>query len=118
MIRRSAVVDLTCYNQNMNEISVQIAAFVRACFEQDATVELSRPDPKFGDFATNVALQLAKPLGKNPREIAEILAGELRKTDDFTEVNVAGPGFINLRLSDDALLNSLRARPEARRRHR
>ena len=80
-----------------------------------ASVEFSRPDPKFGDYATNSALQLAGPLGKNPHEIAEQIAEKLRGEADFAEVSVAGPGFINIRLSDSALLESLRVRPATRR---
>jgi arginyl-tRNA synthetase len=75
----------------------------------DAEVEpkLSRPDPQFGDYATNIALQLAKPLGKNPREVAEEIATELRNSGEFSEVTVAGPGFINVRISAFALAKRL-----------
>src|SRR5262249_44282292 len=67
----------------------------------------------FGDYATNVALQLAKPLGKPPREVAEALVAKLRDglAGQVDEVTVAGPGFINLRLSDGALLGCLKTRP-------
>lgn len=65
---------------------------------------ITRPEPQFGDAATNVALQLAKQLAKNPREIAEEIAGKLRETDEFSAVDVAGPGFINVRYSDATLL--------------
>ena len=67
-----------------------ISQVVKQLFDQDISVQLTRPDPKFGDFATNVALQLAKPLGKNPREIAEMIAENLRKEEEFSEVSVAG----------------------------
>lgn len=67
---------------------------------------LTRPDPQFGDLATNVALQLATQLGKKPRDIAETLASAVRELDEVIEVTVAGPGFINLRLTDKALLES------------
>lgn len=70
---------------------------------ETATV-LTRPDQQFGDWATNVALQLAGPLGKNPREVAETIAGHLRATDAFAEVTIAGPGFINIRLKDADLV--------------
>ncbi|QWQ32337.1 hypothetical protein KOY48_00325 [Candidatus Minimicrobia naudis] len=94
-----------------------ISQVVKQLFDQDISVQLTRPDPKFGDFATNVALQLAKPLGKNPREIAETIAEKLRKQEEFSEVSVAGPGFINVKLSDQAVLNFLkeRANDKARR---
>ena len=55
-----------------------ISEIITKLFDQDVSVQLTRPDSKFGDFATNAALQLAKPLGKNPREIAEAIAEELR----------------------------------------
>jgi arginyl-tRNA synthetase len=85
----------------------------RELFEHEATVILTRPEEQFGDYATNVALQLAKPLGKNPREVAEALAVKLRETlaDTVTDVSVAGPGFINLKLTDSALLESLQSTP-------
>lgn len=77
----------------------KIAEIVKNVFDVDIDVKLTRPDPQFGDYATNVAMQLAKPLGKNPREIADELANKLGETGDFSEVTVAGPGFINLRQS-------------------
>lgn len=85
----------------MNETIFQI---LQKLYDVQTDVVLTRPDAKFGDYATNVALQLAKPLGRNPREIAEEIAGELREAGEFSEVSVAGPGFINVRLSDRALL--------------
>lgn len=87
------------------ELEQAMAAAVQAILGIDATIELTRPDPQFGDYATNVALQLAKQAGKNPREIAESLVVQLRDTcgDTLAEASVAGPGFINLRLSDTVL---------------
>ena len=99
----------------MNDMLLCIAKIIKEQFNQDISVECSRPDPKFGDLATNVALQLAKPLGKKPRDIAETIAGKLRENENIADVAVAGPGFINIRLSDSALLESLRARPATRR---
>ncbi len=85
-----------------------IAHIVKENFGIDIEVSLSRPDPQFGDYATNVAMQLAKPLGKNPREIAELVAEKLRSQSDFSEVSIAGPGFINIRLTSNALLDLLK----------
>src|SRR5690606_16674857 len=62
------------------------------------TVEPPR-DPAHGDMATNAAMVLAKPAGSKPRDLAETIAAALRDTGGFAEVTVAGPGFINLRLS-------------------
>ncbi len=56
-------------------------------------------DPSHGDVATNAAMVLAKPLGMNPRALAELIVEKLRQDPEVTEVTVAGPGFINVRLS-------------------
>jgi len=88
----------------MNE---QIAVVVKNVFDIDVEVTLTRPEPQFGDYATNVALQISKQLSQNPRDIAAQIAEQLQSTEDFTEVSVAGPGFINIRLSNEALLAQL-----------
>lgn len=76
-------------------------------YDVDQAVQLSRPDSQFGDYATNVAMQLAGKLSKQPREIAEELAEKLRHDVHFSEVTVAGPGFINLRVSARSLADEL-----------
>lgn len=64
-------------------------------------VELERPkDPAHGDFATNVALRSAKAISRSPRELARELADEISTLDEIESADVAGPGFINLRLAD------------------
>jgi arginyl-tRNA synthetase len=61
---------------------------------------LERPkDPDHGDWASTVALRVAKAAGRPPREIAESLAAELATLDEVDAVEVAGPGFVNFRLS-------------------
>ena len=66
-----------------------------------APVDLERPgDPTHGDYATNVALQLAGRLRRPPREIAEGLALAARSLDHIASASVAGPGFVNLELTD------------------
>jgi arginyl-tRNA synthetase len=57
-------------------------------------------DPSHGDLSTNAAMVLAKPAGMNPRALAEKLAAKLKAEPSVTEVAIAGPGFINLRLED------------------
>jgi arginyl-tRNA synthetase len=84
-----------------------IEHIVTQLFGIEESVKLTRPDAQFGDYATNIALQLAKPLGKNPREVAELIAQELRRTGEFSEVTIAGPGFINLRVAAKSLLTNL-----------
>src|SRR5687768_9981510 len=59
-------------------------------------------DAGHGDLATNAAMVLAKGAGTNPRALAALIAPKLEALPDVTEVSVAGPGFINLRLSDAA----------------
>ncbi|MBC7943525.1 arginine--tRNA ligase [Candidatus Saccharibacteria bacterium] len=91
----------------MNNIAQIIKQVLFEAFAIDQDVRLSRPDGKFGDYATNIALQVSKTLSKSPKDIAETLAGKLRETNMFTEVNVAGPGFINLRVSSRSLASEL-----------
>jgi len=67
----------------------------------ETTVERTR-DASHGDFATNVAMRLAKPAGKNPRELAAALVDLLPASDAVDKVTVAGPGFINFHLSATA----------------
>lgn len=89
-----------------DELAAAIAQAITELFSVTISVELSRPDEQFGDFATNVALQLSKLVGENPRSIAESLKPKLESSLAawVGEVSIAGPGFINLRLTDDALV--------------
>jgi arginyl-tRNA synthetase len=72
------------------------------------TVEPPR-DAAHGDLATNAAMVLAKPAGTNPRALAEAIAGELRKIEAVTAVDIAGPGFLNLRLAPSVWTDELKA---------
>ncbi|MGW7684352.1 arginine--tRNA ligase [Kribbella sp. NPDC054772] len=66
-------------------------------------LKVERPkNPEHGDYATNVAMQLGKRAGLNPRQFAELLAARLRDDEAITAVDIAGPGFINLRVAADA----------------
>lgn len=65
----------------------------------NVTVEPPR-DASHGDLATNAAMVLAKPAGLNPRALAEALAANLRTKPGISAADVAGPGFINLKLAD------------------
>jgi arginyl-tRNA synthetase len=71
-----------------------------------AEIEINYPPEEFGDYSTNLALKIAKKIGKNPREIAEIIKNELEKDDAekdiFSEIKVAGAGFLNFNLSAKA----------------
>ena len=93
----------------MEQLRLKIQAFVKELYSTDEVVEFTRPDEQFGDFATNIAMKLAKNLGKNPREIAEEISVKIRDelTTELADVSVAGPGFLNLTLSDEALIKLL-----------
>ena len=68
----------------------------------DTPILLERPkQAEHGDFSSNIALQLAKALRKNPRELAQALVASLQ-SDCFEKPEVAGPGFINFRLKASA----------------
>jgi len=71
-------------------------------------VELERPkDPTHGDFATNVALRTAKEVGRPPRELAQELADKVVGLDEVESAEVAGPGFLNIRVGDAFFLDAL-----------
>jgi arginyl-tRNA synthetase len=66
-------------------------------------------DPAHGDFATNLALVLAKPLGRKPREVADALVAKLELAPGFVEkIEIAGPGFINFFLQGGQLAQVIR----------
>ena len=62
---------------------------------------------ELGDFQINEAMPLAKKYGKNPRAIAEEIVEELKKDSKFTNINIAGPGFINVTLTNEFLVEEL-----------
>ena len=67
-------------------------------------IKIERPKNKdHGDYASNIALMVAKPAGVNPREVAQLLVDELSKTPAFKKVEIAGPGFLNFTLESASL---------------
>src|SRR6185369_17241063 len=73
-------------------------------------IDFERPRQKeHGDLATNLALALAKRVGRPPREVAEAIVGALPTSPLVRRAEVAGPGFINLWLASEWLLDALRA---------
>ena len=98
------------------ELAAAVLAAVRAAADA-GELAVSVPDsavverPKsreHGDYATNVALRLAKPAGRPPREVAELIAARLREHAGIARVDVAGPGFLNVTLAKDALAGLVR----------
>ena len=86
----------------MQSIQEAIQAVVKKLYQVDEQIELTRTDEQFGDYATNVALRLSKKVGQSPREIAQAIVDNL-ESDLIAALEVAGPGFINLSLTDTAL---------------
>jgi arginyl-tRNA synthetase len=88
------------------ELSTAVRAAVQAAVDAGDLVvpvpdevRLERPKVKeHGDYATSVALQLAKPAGQAPRQVAEVIATQLRGSAGVATVDVAGPGFLNITL--------------------
>ena len=100
----------------MQTLSSTLQRVVQDVFTVDIQPELTRPDEQFGDYATNVALQLAGRLRRNPREVAEELRTHLEEVlkDMAKSVAVAGPGFINITLSDAYIADMAAQSPGAR----
>jgi arginyl-tRNA synthetase len=93
------------------ELSAAVVAAARACVQAgdfageppaDAVVERPK-NPEHGDYATSIALRMAKTAGRPPHEIAEAIATRLRDIDGVAKVDVAGPGFLNITLAAAAL---------------
>lgn len=91
------------------QIRQTIIEVCKKLYDLEVVAELTRPDSEHGDFATNVAMQLAKPLARNPRDIAQEIVEQLQSNTNFAQVGVAGPGFINITLTDRMLISSLNA---------
>jgi len=92
----------------MENITSLLQRTIKDLFDIDIEPTLSRPDEQFGDYATNIAMQLGGRLQKPPREIATQLAEKLQSSvgGEIKAVSIAGPGFINITLSDAVLLQT------------
>lgn len=91
----------------MENYSQIIADAVRDVYGLDVEPESTRPEAQFGDVSSNIAMKLAGQLSKSPREIADALVARLENSDMIQSASVAGPGFINLTLTDVALLEAV-----------
>lgn len=95
---------LAAQKQRLTELFQAAVAPLVAGTDLQPTITLERPrDPSHGDVACNLAMQIAKPLKKNPREVAQALVAALldnpANRDLIESADIAGPGFINLRLT-------------------
>ncbi len=94
-------------------LEAAIAKTVFELFKLEVSIDLTRPDEKFGDYSTNVALQIAKSLSKPPREVAGELQTKLNSSlsDQIDDISIAGPGFINLKLNNRLVIDGLNVTP-------
>ena len=90
--------------ESLNALKQQ--GIVPADFEARIQVDRTK-DKSHGDFATNLAMMLTKAAGKNPRELAQLLIDNLPESAHVEKVEIAGPGFINFFIDDNALANQL-----------
>ena len=93
--------------------AMQVAGVLPAGLDFAAIVVEPPRDLAHGDMASNAAMVLAKPAQMSPRAIAEALAERLRVDPRISEVTVAGPGFLNMRLHDQIWVSVLRAALQA-----
>ena len=63
--------------------------------------------PEFGDYQFNGVMQMAKQYGKNPREIATEIVEKIKEDNHYEDINIAGPGFINITFKNEELINHL-----------
>ena len=93
----------------------RVAAALKSLYPEVTEEALARlvveppRDAAHGDLSSNAAMVVAKPLGKNPREIATALAGAFKNDKDVASVEVAGPGFLNFRLAGPIWFSVLRS---------
>jgi len=103
---------MTLYHRFANHVAVALDELVAAGrlpanLPRDAiTIEPPR-DPAHGDLSTNAAMVLAKPAAMQPRALAEAVAPQLAALDEVAAAEIAGPGFINLRLTEDVWRHEL-----------
>ena len=95
------------------ELSKIISEVAENLFDEQIKATISYPDEKYGDYSCNVAMQLAGKLGQNPRVVAEQIADKLAEHEVIASAEVAGPGFLNLRMESEALLASLESQKQA-----
>ncbi|MCK5658335.1 MAG: arginine--tRNA ligase, partial [Alphaproteobacteria bacterium] len=99
--------------QHYKEEIIRLLDTLAAAGELSAGLDMSRVnvepprDSVHGDMATNAAMVLAKPAGKNPRQLAEALAEKLKTVSGIAETSVACPGFVNFRLVDKEWISIL-----------
>lgn len=95
----------------MENVATIIKNTIKDKFNLEVEISLTRPRPEFGDFSTNIAMQLAGQLKQNPRQIAESIVEALADNPALKSVEIAGAGFINIRISDQLLWDLANSAP-------
>jgi len=96
---------MTIFNPLKQELTNLLNKAVKACLFEGVDVEIERTkNDAFGDFQTNIALILAKKLGKNPNELAELIVTKIEQNEVIAKIEVKSPGFINIFLNNNYLL--------------
>lgn len=97
------------YRNSILSILDQLVAGGQLAADLDYSRITTEPprDPSHGDMATNAAMVLAKPAGMNPRALAELMLPHLNALPSVAHAEIAGPGFINLKLEDQFFLNHI-----------
>ena len=93
----------------MEQVEDILKDAVKKLFNLEESILISRPDVKFGDFSTNIAMQLAKKLYKNPREIASQIVDQIIDSNTIKNAEVAGAGFINIRVNDNLIIDLIKS---------
>lgn len=93
----------------MNDLKNAIQAAIRQLYSVEVTPLISRTDAQFGDFSTNIAMQLAVQLQQAPRDISQAIVENIQAQNYnwLASISVAGPGFINFTLDDAELYSQL-----------
>jgi arginyl-tRNA synthetase len=96
-----------------HHIEKMIAQTVVDLYNLDEVIEIAIPEEQFGDFSTNIALKLARVLSRPPRDIAQEIIDKINTSDvDFIEsIDIAGAGFINITLTNQALIDLIDEKP-------
>ncbi|HUP96419.1 MAG TPA: arginine--tRNA ligase [Usitatibacter sp.] len=113
-----------------NTLRERVQRIVREAFPEagEFEVDIERPkNPEHGDFTTNVAMQLARRVGRKPREVAEVIKAGFERSGGGAKAEIAGPGFVNFTLPAEARFGVVHealaagaafGRSEARKDHR
>lgn len=91
----------------IKELEDKINVLLKEVIANEKITILSSSRPDLGDYQINDSMRLAKVLHKSPQEIAQAMVVEMEKDSNFTNINIAGPGFINFSLSDEFLIDSM-----------